>query len=128
MEVSSGDDGLPRWTEICSAHVWVPFRVVSMQPPRWLETRIDLPEAPLSGHWTYELETGDDGTTILTITEIGRIYHPLFRFFARFLIAYHGAMDVFLTELALRLGQSPRIEHLQLERAGYPVDQTESGI
>ncbi|BCX89391.1 hypothetical protein MIN45_P1763 [Methylomarinovum tepidoasis] len=115
VEVTTGEDGLPRWTEICSTHVRVPFRVVSMKPPFRLETRIDLPQLPLSGHWIYELAANADGTTTVTITEIGRIYHPLFRFLACCLIAYHGAMDVFLTELALRLGQPARIEHLQFE-------------
>ncbi|HEB77561.1 MAG TPA: SRPBCC family protein [Methylothermaceae bacterium] len=112
VEVCQGEDGKPMWIEVCSRHCKIPFKVVESRPPHWLVTQIADPKLPLVGRWTYELEE-ENGTTVVTITETDRIFHPLFRFFTRYVISYHGAIDVFLTELAIKLGQKAEIEHLE---------------
>ncbi|GAB4364373.1 MAG: SRPBCC family protein [Methylohalobius crimeensis] len=114
VEVSSTPDNRPMWTEICAEASKIPFQVVEAEPPVWLVTQMANESLPLRGRWSYRLEE-DSGETILTVTEVDRIHSPLFRFCIRYLLSYYSAMDVFLAELALKLGQPPAIEHLQLK-------------
>lgn len=107
-------DGLPSWFEICAEFSRVHFRVTELQPPNWLVTRIVNDKLPLSGQWTYRLE-GDGEGTLLTITEEESIHNPLLRFFDRFVLSYHGVMDVYLTALARKLDEPSRPEHLSLK-------------
>lgn len=115
VEVRQSEDGLPMWIEVSSAASKIPFKVMEARPPYWLVTQIADDALPMRGRWTYQLKE-ENGETVLTITETERIYHPLIRFCLRYLISYHSAMDVFLAELAWKLGQVPQIKHLQLKR------------
>ncbi len=115
VEVRQAEDGLPMWIEVSSKASKIPFKVIEAKPPSWLVTQITDDALPLRGRWTYQLRE-ENGETVLTITETERIYHPLFRFCLRYLISYHSAMDVFLAELAWKLGQVPQVKHLQLKR------------
>lgn len=108
-------DGLPSWYEIC-ARARVHFRVVESAPPRRLVTRLVGEGLPLSGTWVYELVPVGEGETELVITEQDRIYSPFFRFATRFILAYHGVMDVFLIALARAFGQDAQPEHLSLRQ------------
>ncbi len=106
-------DGLPSWYEVCGKSIKVHFRVVASDPPRRLVTRLADSGLPLIGTWDYELRPADGGSE-LTITEQDKIYSPVLRFFTRFVIAYHGVMDVFLISLARALGEEVVPEHLSL--------------
>ncbi len=107
-------DGLPSWYEICARVGRVLFRVVESEAPRRLVTQIDNDHLPLSGSWIYRLEPDGEGT-LLTITEWESIHNPLLRFFDRFVLSYHGVMDVYLIALAVKLGDPARPEHLSLK-------------
>lgn len=107
-------DGLPSWFEICGKMSRIQFQVVESLPPRRLVTRIVNDKLPLSGRWTYELEEDGPGTR-LTITEKENIHNPLLRFFDRFVLSYHGVMDVYLTALARKLDEPAWPEHLSLK-------------
>lgn len=115
VEVRQTEAGLPMWIEVSSEASKIPFKVMEAKPPYWLVTQIADDALPLRGRWTYQLREEND-ETVLTITETERIYHPLVRFCLRYLISYHSAMDVFLTELAWKLGQAAQVKHLQLKR------------
>lgn len=107
--------GCPSWYEVCTRNIRVQFALIENAPPRRLVTRLVGKNLPLSGTWTYELAE-DAGGTVLTITESDQIYHPLFRFFSRFVISYHGVMDVFLIALARKLDDDANPEHLSLRQ------------
>ena len=108
-------EGLPSWYEVCARLGRVHFVVSEWAPPHRLTTRIDNAGLPLAGAWSYEFEPDGSGT-LLTITEQESIYHPLLRFFDRYVLTYHGVMDVYLCALAARLGDPPtRPEHLSLK-------------
>lgn len=109
-------DGNPAWVEICHRNIRVRFVETHRIPGSFLVTRLADPDAPLGGQWAYELED-QDGSSVLTITENAIIYHPLLRFFARFVISYYGAMDVFLISLARHLGDPSEPEHLSVPLA-----------
>ncbi|HHJ39441.1 MAG TPA: SRPBCC family protein [Methylothermaceae bacterium] len=114
VEIVQDQEGLPTWIEVCSEASKIPFRVVEAVSPKYLVTELAKDDIPLSGRWTYQLKEIDGGTELTIITN-DRIFHPLLRFFLRFFVPLHAAMDVYLMELALKLGQSPKIEHLQVK-------------
>lgn len=119
VELGPEIDGLPSWYEVCGSNSKVHFRVVECDPPRRLVTRLADPKLPLTGFWVYELRPVDGGTELI-ITEQDRIYSPFLRFFAKFVFAYYGIMDVFLIALARAFGEDAQPEHLslRLELAG----------
>lgn len=108
-------NGRPSWYEVCARNIKVQFAEIACEPPKRLVTALVGENLPLYGAWTFEL-AADDGGTLLTITESDNIYHPLLRFFSRFVISYHGAMDVFLISLALKFGETAHPEHLSLKQ------------
>lgn len=95
-------DGLPVWREEAEMGAMT-FEVTAWDPPRRLVTRIADEDLPFAGSWTYVLEPSGDGT-MLTITEDGEVYNPLFRFMSRFIFGHDSTMRTFLdaarTELA----------------------------
>jgi len=70
----------------------------------------------LKGSWIYELA----GQTVLTIIECDRIFHPVFRFFVRYVLAYHGVM--FLLALARAIGSAARPGPLRIPLQGTEID------
>ena len=78
--------------------------VTERTPPRKFVTKIDDPDQPFGGTWTWEIEPTASGGSRLTITERGEIYNPLFRFMARFVFGYTATMESCLTAMKARLG------------------------
>jgi uncharacterized protein YndB with AHSA1/START domain len=69
-------------------------------PPSRFVTRIDDPDQPFGGTWTFVLEPLADRRTRVTITERGEVYNPIFRFLARVVFGYTGTMESCLAALA----------------------------
>lgn len=78
------------------------FAVERSEPPRALVTRIADRSLPFGGTWTYDIEPAAGGA-VLTITERGEIYNPVFRFMSRFVFGYESTMKSYLSSLAARL-------------------------
>jgi uncharacterized protein YndB with AHSA1/START domain len=108
-------DGHESWYEVCSRHGKIHYEVVEVEPNRRLITRLVGENLPLKSTWNYELAEHAGGTR-LTITESAQILHPIFRFFSKYILTYHGAMDVFLIALANKLGDKPEPEHLAIKQ------------
>ena len=81
------------------------LEVVESQPPNRLVTRIADPDLPFGGSWTYEIR-GSDGGSLVTISENGEIYNPIFRLMARFVFGYHATMDAYLSALGKKFGEA----------------------
>ena len=115
--VESGPEveGCPSWFEVCTSNVRVQFALTENDPPRRLATRLVGDTLPIKSTWVYQLRE-DNGGTIVTITEHDLIYSPLFRFFTRFVISYHGTMDIFLIALARKCGDLAEPEHLSMRQ------------
>ncbi len=79
------------------------FASESSDPPRRLVTRIADPKLPFGGNWTYDLAPAGSGT-LLTITENGEIYNPVFRAMARFVFGYDRTMASYLDALGKKVG------------------------
>ncbi len=87
---------------------WLPGRQVATEqvekdPPRKLVTRIADKSLPFGGTWTYELKPAGAGTE-LTITEVGEVYNPLFRFVSKYVMGHTSTIDGYLAALTKKLG------------------------
>lgn len=96
-------EGRPAWVETSSSGE-LPLVVTEWDPPRRLVTRIDDPELPFGGTWTYEIAAVEGGAT-LRITENGQIRSALFRFLARFLFSHTATMEQYLKDLGRKFGE-----------------------
>lgn len=100
-------DGRARWKEK-SGHDELTFEVMESVAPRRLLTRIAEEGLPFGGTWTYELEPADGGT-VLTITERGEVYNPIFRFVSRFVMGHKATIEKYHGNLAKKLGSSQAV-------------------
>ena len=98
VEMLPGPSGQTRFRQETSSGALVMEVIERLTPTRFV-TRIDDPEQPFGGTWTWELAPEGSGTRV-TITERGEIYNPLFRFMARFVFGYTGTMESALAALA----------------------------
>ncbi len=85
------------------------FVVAEDSPPGLLVTRIADKRLPFGGSWVYEVKQDGDGTAV-SVTERGEIYNPVFRFLARFVFGYYGALEQFVGGLAKQLGETVTLE------------------
>ena len=46
----------------------------------------------------------DDGGSVVTITERGSVYNPVFRFVSRFILGHTATMETYLRSLGHRFG------------------------
>jgi carbon monoxide dehydrogenase subunit G len=95
-------DGRAVWTEHGSSGSMT-IAVERSEPPRTLVTRIQ-PGLPFGGTWTYEI-TPDAGGSLLTITEDGEVYNPIFRFMSRFVFGHEATITGYLTAIQARSGE-----------------------
>ena len=77
--------------------------ITERQPPAKMVTKIDDPDQPFGGTWTWEIAPTPSGSR-LTITERGEVYNPIFRFMSRFVFGYTGTMESCLKALKQKLG------------------------
>lgn len=96
-------DGRAVWREQTTSGA-IPYEVVEARPPQRLVTRIADPNLPFGGTWTYEL-VPDSGGCILTITENGEVYNPVFRFISRFVIGQSATINRYLRALGRKFGE-----------------------
>jgi uncharacterized protein YndB with AHSA1/START domain len=96
-------EGRAAWVEV-TRNGRIPLETVESVPPQRLVLRIADPSLPFGGTWTYDLVPDPSGT-VLTITEDGEIYNPIFRFMARFIFGYEQTMTTYLTALEGKVGR-----------------------
>lgn len=83
----------------------VAYVIEREQPPHLLVTRI-VDNEDFGGSWETRIEPAGDGARI-TITEEGEVYHPLFRFVARFVIGHARTVETYLDALEQHLAARP---------------------
>ncbi|MFN0054907.1 MAG: hypothetical protein ACKV0T_22280 [Planctomycetales bacterium] len=77
---------------------------VAERPLRRVTQIVEKPGAAFGGTWTLEFQRLGEGT-LLTITERGKVYNPLFRFLSRFTFGHTATIESFLKTLAGRITQ-----------------------
>ena len=81
----------------------IALAVERSDPPRVLVTRITDPDLPFGGTWTYDLQSAESGSTLLTITERGEVYNPIFRFASRFVFGHEATIASYMDDLRERM-------------------------
>jgi len=97
-------DGHRNWKEIDQRGQVITYEAIEENPPARLVTRIADRNLLYGGSWIHEI-TPDPGGCVLTITEQGEIYNPIFRFMARFVFGYRGTIEAYVKALQAKLGQ-----------------------
>ncbi len=77
----------------------ITYERVEFSPPTLLKSRIADKNLPFGGEWTWSIEQKNGGC-LVTITEDGEVYNPVFRFVSRFVIGYTRTIDRYLARLA----------------------------
>jgi hypothetical protein len=103
VEVVLQGDGTA-WCESYAGGERLCFVAVEETAPRRLVHRLVGEDLPFGGDWTFELEPAAPGCR-MTIAERGRVYNPMYRFFARFALGHGNSIDRFLSDLEARLAQ-----------------------
>ena len=101
-------DGRQAWTEMSKDARAITFERLESVPPQRMVTRIVThvePSPPFGGTWTYEIVPDNNGS-VLTITENGEVYNPVFRFVSRFVMGHTATIDAYLKALKAKLGES----------------------
>jgi uncharacterized protein YndB with AHSA1/START domain len=104
VEMLPAHDGHLVWREVSAKGNKLTFEAETFEAPRHLVTRIADKDLPFGGSWDYTI-SADNGGSLVTITEHGEVYNPIFRFVTRFM-SQTATIDAYLTALAMRLGDS----------------------
>lgn len=78
----------------------------SKPPTRMVRELSDL-DGPFSGRWEIDITPTPAGSNV-TITEMGRVSNPFFRFVSKFVIGHTTFMERYLTGLAGKFGEQPQ--------------------
>jgi hypothetical protein len=101
-----------RWRE-SDAQGTIEFEQTATAPPRSVTAEIQgAEEQGFGGTWTWELEERAGGGTVLTITERGEVYNPIFRLLARFFFSPYSSLERYARDLAARFGEDGTPERL----------------
>jgi uncharacterized protein YndB with AHSA1/START domain len=103
VEMLPSADGRVRFRQHTGAGP-IAMQVEESVPPSRFVTRIDDPEQPFGGTWTFEIAPQGDARSLVTITERGQVYDPLFRFMSRFVFGHTSTMESCLAALTTKFG------------------------
>lgn len=89
------------WIEI-SGRNKIPMRITEKADGKRLVTMINSKDLPFGGEWIYSLQPKGD-STLLTITENGEVYNPVFRFVSRFIMGHKSTLRQYMSSLKASL-------------------------
>lgn len=96
------------WKETDSHKEIMTYSFIRDQKDVLIESKIMDEDKPFGGSWTFELASVEGGTK-LKITENGKVFSPVFRFFSKFVFGHTATIDTYLDymekELQRRAGQ-----------------------
>jgi uncharacterized protein YndB with AHSA1/START domain len=111
MERRQDDAGGEIWVQTDTQGRELPLEMVKSDPPARLVMQIADERLPFRGSWTYLIEPAAFGSMV-TVTEEGEIFNPVFRLVARVFLGYHGTIDRYLQALGSRFGEDVTPAHL----------------
>ncbi len=97
------------WREV-SKHGAVNYDGEIVRPPspgvpgRFI-SRIVSRDLPYGGEWIVDVAMLDAGS-VVTVTENGEVYNPVFRFVSRFVMGHNATIDTYLRALGHHSGES----------------------
>ena len=100
-------DGKPVWKENYKDGNTVSLMTTEFTPPTRMVRELTDLDGPFSGRWEIDIAPTPTGSNV-TITEIGKVSNPLFRFVSKFIIGHTTFMDRYLKGLAGKFGEQPQ--------------------
>ncbi len=99
-------EGRERWRQHMGRNSFVIERTRS-EPPRLLEGTIDDDHKMFSGRWQYDIAPGEAGSTVVTLTEHGRVPAKIPRAVMHYVMGKHVYIKKHLAGLAKKFGEEP---------------------
>lgn len=99
-------NGKPVWQENYKDGNTLALMTTESRPPTRMVREI-AEEGPFSGRWEINIQPTPAGSN-MTITEIGKVPNPFFRFVSKYVIGHTTVMEEYLTNLAGRFGEQPQ--------------------
>jgi hypothetical protein len=105
---SLGDrNGKPVWQENYKDGNKVALITTESQPPSRIVRELTNLDGPFSGRWEIQIEITPTGSNV-TVTEIGKVSNPFFRFVSKYVIGHTTFMETYLKGLAGKFGEQPQ--------------------
>lgn len=88
----------------------ISYATEASEPPTRMVVRIADKDLPFGGSWEYRVEPASSGS-LVTITERGEVYNPVFRFVSHYFMDDAASATAYLRALASHLGRGaePRV-------------------
>lgn len=83
VEVKSNTE----WVETNSNNDKLPLKILTNKPLQTLITQFNATDLPYGGSWEFNL-TPEGDNTMVSITENGEVYNPIFRFVSKFIMGH----------------------------------------
>lgn len=104
--VSLGErNGKPVWQENYKDGNKVTLITTESKPPTRMVRELTDLDGPFSGRWEIDIQPTTAGSNV-TITEIGKVSNPFFRFVSKYVIGHTTFMERYLKGLAGKFGES----------------------
>jgi hypothetical protein len=97
-------NGKPVWREDYKDGNKVTLITTESKPPARMVRELTDLEGPFSGRWEIDITPTPEGSKV-TITEIGRVSNPFFRFVSKYVIGHTTFMERYLKGLAGKFGE-----------------------
>lgn len=97
-------EGQEVWKEERGRGDTISYMLIARDPPRMLRAKI-VDNKQFGGTWTWIVNPTGESECVLTITEDGEIYNPIFRVVSRFIMGYDATMKAWQTDLAAHFGE-----------------------
>jgi len=89
------------------------FLVEDTVRPRHFVTRIVDTSQGFGGNWSYQIAPANGGGSVVSITENGEVYNPLFRFMSRFVLGHYGSLEAYAKDLGKEFGETVTTERVK---------------
>lgn len=83
------------WKETDSHNETLTYSFVQDRKNELVESKILDEDKPFGGSWTFELSSVPNGTK-LKITENGKVFSPVFRFFSKYVFGHTATIQTYL--------------------------------
>lgn len=100
-------EGKPVWQESYKDGNKVTLITTEAKAPTKMVRELTDLEGPFSGRWEIDITPTPAGSNI-TVTEMGKVSNPFFRFVSKFIIGHTTFMERYLKGLAGKFGEQPQ--------------------
>jgi hypothetical protein len=87
------------WKEVEKNGDAIVYLTTKAEPNVQLVRKIADKNLPYGGSWTFDLSQNSEGV-MLSITENGEVYNPIFRFMSRFVFGHYATIDRYISQLS----------------------------